>query len=115
MATRDDLVVAVQGKLAEATGGEVLKKSADQAVEAVLEALFEVIMGGEAGETIRTPIGTFTKQVKAARNARNPRTGETIEVPAKEVLAFRVSKARLAGKVEKPAKTVKVVKKALRK
>ena len=37
-------------------------------------------------------IGKLVLQRRKARKARNPRTGETIRVPAKRVVKFRVSK-----------------------
>ena len=39
--------------------------------------------------------GKFEKVSKAARTARNPKTGEEIQVPAKEVAKFTASKALL--------------------
>ncbi len=37
--------------------------------------------------------GTFTKSKRAARNARNPQTGETIKIKAKSVPKFKAGKA----------------------
>ena len=36
--------------------------------------------------------GTFERRVRDARLARNPLTGETVQVPAKATLRFRASK-----------------------
>lgn len=36
--------------------------------------------------------GSFKMVEKAARTARNPRTGEAVQVPAKTVLTFKASK-----------------------
>ena len=36
--------------------------------------------------------GTFKKATQSARIARNPRTGEEIQVPEKEVIKFKASK-----------------------
>jgi nucleoid DNA-binding protein len=36
--------------------------------------------------------GTFSRKLKAARTARNPQTGDTIDIPARSVLAFKASK-----------------------
>lgn len=33
--------------------------------------------------------GSFKKVTKAPRKARNPRTGETVDVPAKTVITFK--------------------------
>jgi hypothetical protein len=46
----------------------------------------------QAGERIEIRgFGTFKVKDKAARQARNPRTGETVPVPAKKVAAFKPS------------------------
>ena len=37
-------------------------------------------------------LGTFKHVVRAARTARNPKTGEIIQVPEKQVLTFKASK-----------------------
>lgn len=37
--------------------------------------------------------GTFTKRAKPARQGRNPRTGEAITIPAREVVVFTPSAA----------------------
>lgn len=48
----------------------------------------------KGGEDILLPgIGKLTPVKKAARNARNPRTGETIAKPATTVVKFRVAKS----------------------
>lgn len=38
-------------------------------------------------------IGKLVVQQRKARNGRNPATGETIKIPAKKVLKFRIAKA----------------------
>ena len=46
------------------------------------------------GKSVRlTKFGTFSQKKVAARTARNPTNGEPIEVPAKEKLGFKPSKA----------------------
>ncbi len=53
-------------------------------------ALKEVKKNGEF--TIKG-IGKLVKQKRKARMGRNPATGETIKIPAKTVVKFRVAKA----------------------
>lgn len=67
-------------------------------------------------------LGKIVLQKRKARKGRNPQTGETIKIPAKNVVKFRVSKvakdAILGTSPAKPAakKTVKkVVKKTAKK
>ncbi|GMA66223.1 hypothetical protein GCM10025859_66980 [Alicyclobacillus fastidiosus] len=43
-----------------------------------------------AGEKVQIPgFGTFEVRDRAARTGRNPQTGETIEIPASKVPAFK--------------------------
>lgn len=64
-------------------------------VEEVLTATFAVIREETtAGRTIRVPgFGKFAVREYAARTARNPQTGQPIDVPARSVLGFKPSKA----------------------
>lgn len=45
------------------------------------------------GEFVVPGIGKLVKQKRKARMGRNPATGETIKIPAKTVLKFRIAKA----------------------
>lgn len=58
-----------------------------------LHAAAELILRetGEGGKVILKGFGTFSIKNKAARTARNPQTGEAVQVPAKSVLAFKAS------------------------
>ncbi len=46
-----------------------------------------------AGDVVLPGIGKLVTQRKAARTARNPTTGSTFRVAAKQVVKFRVAKA----------------------
>lgn len=46
-----------------------------------------------SGEFVIPGIGKLVKVNRAARQGRNPATGETIQIPAKTVVKFRVAKA----------------------
>lgn len=57
-----------------------------------LEAVVTAALNG--GDEVLLPgIGKLVPMKKAARNARNPRTGETIAKPATTVVKFRVAKS----------------------
>jgi DNA-binding protein HU-beta len=74
-------------ELAEKT--ELSKKD----VTAVLDALVELsYKQAKLGFTI-PGLGKLVVQNRAARTGRNPATGETIKIPAKKVLKFRIAKA----------------------
>lgn len=67
------------------------KVQAEQAVEKVIESIVETLKRGE--EVSIAGIGIFSVKTRAAREARNPRTGEAIQVPAMKVPKFRAAKA----------------------
>lgn len=67
------------------------KVQAEQAVEAVVNSIVSTLKKGE--EVSIAGVGIFSVKMRAAREARNPRTGETIKVPAMRVPKFRAAKA----------------------
>ena len=62
---------------------------------AALAALQSVITEGlKVGDKVALPtLGTFEVREHAARQGRNPRTGETVEIAARKVPAFKPAKA----------------------
>lgn len=66
------------------------KKLGKEVVEAVVEG---IVLSIKSGEKLRiTGLGTFSIKDKPARTARNPKTGEAVQVPAKRVLKFTPTK-----------------------
>ena len=78
-----DLVSAV------AKQAELSKKDAGLAVEAVFDAISEAL---EKGDKVQL-IGTFDVSERAAREGRNPRTGETMKIAASKAPRFKAGKA----------------------
>ena len=79
------------------------KKSAAEALNAVLEAIQSAVASGD--KVALTGFGVFEKSERPARTARNPATGATIQVPKSSVPKFRPGadfKALVNG--EKPKK-----------
>lgn len=74
--------------IAEAHG--VSKKAAAAIVKTFLEGVVDTAK--REGEVRLNGFGTFKVVEKAARTARNPATGGMVEVPAKKVFTFKVSK-----------------------
>jgi DNA-binding protein HU-beta len=64
---------------------------AEQAVEKLLETIVSSLKKGE--EVSIAGLGIFSVKMRAARQARNPRTGETLQVQAMRVPKFRAAKA----------------------
>lgn len=79
------LVEAVHGVI----GGT--KVQAEQAVDTLISSIVGSLKKGE--EVSIAGLGIFSVKMRAARQARNPRTGETIDVPAMRVPKFRAAKA----------------------
>ena len=75
-----DLIDAISERLGD-------KKSATEAVNAVLEAIQSAVASGD--KVAITGFGVFEKTDRPARTARNPATNEIIQVPASSVPKFR--------------------------
>ena len=60
-------------------------------VDTVFDSIKKALMKGEKIE-IRG-FGNFRLKTRNPRKARNPKTGESVEVPGKKVLYFKVGKA----------------------
>lgn len=70
---------------------EVPKKDADDYLWALQEICTSAVKNGD---TVTLPqIGKLSCRVRAARTARNPRTGEPVKVPAKVALKFTIAKS----------------------
>jgi integration host factor subunit beta len=83
--TRTQLIDAIHEK---STG--LTKLQVAQVVDAMIEAMTTALAQGSKVE-IRG-FGSFTVRQREARKARNPRTGEMVEVPAKRVPHFKPGK-----------------------
>ncbi|MBU6500374.1 MAG: HU family DNA-binding protein [Patescibacteria group bacterium] len=75
--------------------GVETKAAAERVVEAVFDTILKTMSRGE--EVAITGFGTFRVAKSAARQGRNPKTGETIQIAASTKPKFR------AGKVLKEA------------
>ncbi|MBI2888315.1 MAG: HU family DNA-binding protein [Candidatus Liptonbacteria bacterium] len=84
--TKDGLVEAVM-KTAEIE----TKAAAHRAVEAVFDSITKSLGRGE--DVAITGFGTFRVAKRAARQGRNPKTGETIQIAASVKPKFRAGKA----------------------
>ena len=65
---------------------ELPRKTVSEIVESILDKMTEVLKAGDKVQL--TPFGQFKIRDRAARIARNPQTGEPVNVPAKRVLKF---------------------------
>ena len=63
------------------------KAAAEQVVNNVFSAIAEAMKSGD--KVTLVGFGTFSVSERAAREGRNPKSGETITIPAKKVVKFK--------------------------
>ena len=67
------------------------KKDTEAILNAALDLIAEALARGEKVQLVG--FGSFEVKDRAARTARNPKTGETIAVPASRAPQFKAGKA----------------------
>ena len=82
---KDDLI----SKVASSIG--ISKSEAAKSVDAVFSSITNSLK--EGNEVRLVGFGTFLITNRAATTGRNPRTGESIQIPAKKVPKFRAGKS----------------------
>jgi DNA-binding protein HU-beta len=75
-------------KIADDAG--ITKSQANEALDSFIEAVTKTLKGG--GKVTLVGFGTFSVTKRAARNGRNPQTGEVIKIKAKKVARFKAGK-----------------------
>ncbi|TSC73962.1 MAG: DNA-binding protein HU-beta [Parcubacteria group bacterium Gr01-1014_33] len=75
--------------LAEITG--MARKDVAGVMEKMVEIAYHEVK--KSGEFVVPGLGKLVKVQRKARMGRNPATGETIQIPAKTVVKFRIAKA----------------------
>jgi DNA-binding protein HU-beta len=76
---------------AVASAADISKASATRALDAALDAVTGALKNGD--QVTLVGFGTFSVRARAARQGRNPRTGEAIEIKASNVPGFKAGKA----------------------
>ncbi len=82
--TKEDIIEAIVKKTA------ISKKDASEALATVLEEITKTLSKG--GDVTLTGFGTFKVGARAAREGRNPKTGEKIKIPAMKTPKFKAGK-----------------------
>ena len=70
---------------------DVTKKQADAVLSAALEAIMEAVANGE--KVTLVGFGSFESRERKAREGRNPKTGDTMQIPETPVPAFSAGKS----------------------
>ena len=76
---------------AVAASADISKAAAARAVDAVTDSIAKSLKAGD--QVSMAGFGTFSVKHRAARQGRNPRTGETIQIAASKSPGFKPSKA----------------------
>ena len=76
---------------AVAAAAEVSKKDAEAVLTATLDAITDALKEGDKVQLVG--FGSFEVKKRAARIGRNPKTKESIEIPASKVPVFKPGKA----------------------
>lgn len=82
---KPDLAAAIADK------ADISKEKAAEVLNAILDEVTSSVSKGESVGLIG--FGTFEKRSRAARTGKNPQTGEAIQIPASNTVAFKAGKA----------------------
>ena len=80
-----ELIVSIQSAL----GKEATKRSAEEALDAVLSSIANGVKAG--GKVQIIGFGTFEVKNRGARTGRNPKTGAAMDIPASKSVGFKPS------------------------
>ncbi len=83
--TKQDLVAKMAGDAG------ISKKAAEDALKSFIDGVKESLSNGEGISLVG--FGTFGVSERSARQGRNPKTGETIQIAARKVPTFKAGKA----------------------
>lgn len=76
---------------AVAESAELSKADASRAVDAVIGSITDALKSGDKVSLVG--FGVFSVRERAARQGRNPKTGQTIHIPAGKTPGFKAGKA----------------------
>lgn len=74
-----------------AASADISKADAGRALESMLDSITDSMKNGDS--VVLVGFGTFMVRDRAARTGRNPQTGESIQIAAAKVPAFKAGKA----------------------
>lgn len=83
--TKKELIELVAKK------GNLTNKASKEAIRVFLNAIRDALKRNE--KVILTGFGTFSLRARKARKGRNPKTGETITIPARNAPGFTPGKS----------------------
>jgi len=81
---KTDLIDSIAAK------AELSKNVATDVLDTVLDAMTQALRKGD--QITLVGFGTFVVRERKARSGRNPKTGETIQIPASKAVGFKPGK-----------------------
>jgi len=76
---------------AMADAADISKAAAGRALDGMVDAITNAMKDGDTLSLVG--FGTFSVKERAARDGRNPQTGETIKIKASKIPSFKAGKA----------------------
>jgi DNA-binding protein HU-beta len=76
---------------AMAESADISKAAAGRALDGMVDAITKAMQEGDTLSLVG--FGTFSVKERAAREGRNPQTGETIQIKASRIPSFKAGKA----------------------
>jgi DNA-binding protein HU-beta len=76
---------------AMADSADISKAAAGRALDGMVDAITDAMKKGDTLSLVG--FGTFSVKERAARDGRNPQTGETIKIKASKIPSFKAGKA----------------------
>jgi DNA-binding protein HU-beta len=83
--TKADLIDSLAGEF------DVSKRTVGELIDRLLDEITNALQAGDKVQLI--PFGSFVVRERKKREGRNPKTGETIVIPARRVAAFAAGKS----------------------
>ena len=71
------------------------RKEATAAVDAMITAMRRALQSGE--KVVLSGVGSFHVKMRKAKVGRNPRTGQTVPIPPRRAVRFKMSKDLFIG------------------
>jgi DNA-binding protein HU-beta len=88
MFSKQDLIK----ELTESTNAFATKAEAERSIAGVLEGIKNLVTKSESEGLNLVGFGSFRKVTRAARQGRNPATGEVIQISESKSVNFKISK-----------------------
>lgn len=82
-------IIGTVAEFAKTNGAEISKKNIELVYDAIIDEFKRVLLEGE--DVALNGIGILKVRERAAREARNPQTGEALHIPAQKAIAFKQS------------------------